>query len=195
MSDYDITQRRIVGNKKIQYTTGGSRVKPSINGDSQVTRVGHLHNHEVHSAASPYILVSEDARILRKQADAGLRPQPPAGFKFRCDVEFDKDGNFLDQYHNKWSPDCEVMPGDVVLITDHEDTKVINERGWVKRVRSEAAGRIAVIMMTGGHEQSKHVVERGQYKVIKRSIFAPISEDDYLARDLTRKDIVKEDLE
>ena len=194
MSDYDTTQRRIVNGKKLQYVTGGSRVKTGISGDRQLTRVGHITDAEKHAAASPYILISDSPLAIKKQYDEGIRKATP-GYKYRYELEFDNQGRYIDIYGMKWSADCEVMPGDIIKIIDHENDITIGCLAMVKRVRSETNGTVAAIMQTGMAENSKFVFTRGEYEVIKRSVFFPISEDDYLSRDLKRNDIVKEDLE
>jgi hypothetical protein len=189
MSDYDKTERRI-NNNKMQYSSGGSRVKTSISGEG-VSRVGTIRNHEVYSAASEHILISKDPRLLARQYADGTKTLPSGT---TLPTEFDEQGRYLDQWGNKWSPDAEVMPGDTIRILSHAEVEIQGYTAWVKRVRSEMTGTVAAIMMDGLFENSKYVFERGQYEVIARKIFGPIGEGDYLSQDLQRKNIVREDL-
>lgn len=94
-----------------------------------------------------------------------------------------------------WTKDSEVIPGDIIqIVDDYKDDWFASERAIVKNVRGVATGRISAVLTTGPQtENSKIVLERGEYTVIKRSIFEPISRDDYISRSLTRTDIIRED--
>lgn len=190
--DYDNTERRVVDGKKIQYSAGGSRKWKSIKNQDKVSSVGVITDAERHSAASPYIPISEHSSYLEKMVANGTKVLPP-GTKLMGD--FDEQGRYLDQWGRKWSRDSYVMPGDIIEILDHEDSTVIGERAMVRNVRNLTMHTVSANMKSGTNEGSKYVFEKHQYKVIRRMIFEPIGEDDYLSRDLTRKDIVRQDLE
>ena len=192
MSDYDQTKRRIIGGKKIQYSSGGSRKQKSIKNDDMVTKVGVVTDAEIHAASSPFIAITNNPNVQKKLIEEGIYKLPP-GTKFID--EYDENGRWQDNHGRWWSWDSEVMPGDVIEILDHEDFTVVGYRAMVKNVRSETAGRVSALMRDGVNENAKYVFERGQYKVVDRKIFKPISDDDYITKDMLRKDIVSEDLD
>lgn len=190
MSDYDLTERRIIDGKKIQYSSGGSRKQRSIRNENMVSKVGVVTDAERHAAASPFIPVSNHPNYMRYMLENGLKQLPP-GTKF-CD-EFDENGMWTDAWGRKWSWDSAVMPGDTIEITNHEDDVIVGHRAIVKNVRQREAGVVSATMLAG-NEGCKYVLNADQYVVVYRRVFEPIAQDDYLAKDLTRKDIVREDL-
>lgn len=190
--DYDKTERRIIDGKKIQYSAGGSRKWKSIKNQDKVSSVGVITDAEKHSASSPYIPVMNHPGYLEKMLADGTK-KLPAGTKFTS--EFDEEGRFVDSMGRKWSRDSYVMPGDVIDILDHEDATVIGCRAMVRNVRNQTMHTVSAVIKTGPQEGAKYVFEKHQYKVSRRMIFEPIGENDYLAKDMNRKDIVRQDLE
>jgi len=193
MSDYEITKRRVIkSGTQIQYSAGGSRVQHSKKNDDMVSKVGKITDAEVHATASPYIPIVKSPIIMKRQIEDGTR-KVPEGMKFVD--EFDEQGRWQDNWGRWWTKDSEVIPGDIIqIVDDYKDDWFASERAIVKNVRGVATGRISAVLTTGPQtENSKIVLERGEYTVIKRSIFEPISRNDYISRSLTRTDIIRED--
>ena len=193
MSDYEITKRRVIkSGKQIQYSAGGSRVQYSKKNDDMVSKVGKVTEAEVHATASSFIPPVKSPLIMKRQIEQGVR-KVPEGMKFVD--EFDEQGRWQDNWGRWWTRDSEVIPGDIIQIADnYKDDWFAGERAIVKNVRGVATGRISAVITSGQQtENTKIILERGEYTVIKRSIFEPISRNDYISRDLTRTDIIRED--
>jgi len=191
MSDYNETQRRIIGGKKIQYAAGGSRKHKSFRNTDKVSRVGHVNPSDVYAASNQAFLPIQSNKVLGELIASGKKTLPE-GTKFIS--EFDEKGRWMGPDGKWYTQDSYVVPGDIIEIVNYpEEPWLEGYRAMVKRVRSETRGTVSGIIQDGPNANIKYVFEKEHYKVVRRTALKPIPDNDYLTYDVNRKDIVKED--